>query len=162
MIDKDAFLAGVEKKANELLMPKSLVDHMLKCANIFATTDSIDSLLGSSADFSDKGFDFDALKNHVGKAGLAGGAAGGALGSTAGLAGKKNNTRNAAIGAGAGALVGSLSGGVNDLYRLVDNSRTSELSKIQEQMSAGQLDKDFGQQAIDQINSTPWYKYYGF
>lgn len=158
---KESFILGINKKAEELSLPTYLKEHIIKYANILWTNDTIEDVAGGSnvGDSDGPGL-LSLMKNHVGKAGLAGAGVGAAVGGSAGAVTDKNKLRNSAIGSGIGALVGGTTSAINDLYRLVDNSRIKEINLIKQQMSEGSLPVHLGNKYLEQIDSTPWYKFY--
>ena len=159
---KEAFILGISKKAEELSLPNYLKEHILKYANVLWTNDTIEDVAGNGSSVGDNDGPglLSLMKNHVGKAGLAGAGVGGAAGGAIGATTNKNKLRNSAIGSGIGALVGGTSSAINDLYRLVDNSRSKEINTIKQQMSDGSLPEHLGNKYLEQIDSTPWYKFY--
>jgi hypothetical protein len=160
---KASFILGISKKAEELSLPAYLKEHILKYANVLWTNDTIEDIAGKGPNVGDSDGPglLSLVSKHVGKASLAGGALGGSLG---GLAGNnisdKNKTRNTVLGGGVGALVGGTTSAINDLYRLIDNSRVKEINSIKEQMNSGQLPEHLGNKYLEQIDNTPWYKFY--
>lgn len=162
---KDSFILGISKKADELSLPTYLKDQVMKFANVLWTNDTIENVAGNGPNVGDNNGPslLSLMSSHAGKAGLAGAGLGGAIGGGIGhnLSNKENKTKNTLIGSGVGALLGGTSGAFNDLYRLVDNSRTEEIKRIHEQINSGLIPEELGSKQLIDIENTPWYKYYG-
>lgn len=159
--DKSFFLAGIKKKAEELSLDDQSKQFILKKASIFDTRDSIDSVMGTDPSKANYG----ALAGHVGQYASGGALAGMATGE--GLAhlftrDKNNLKRNGMIGAGTGALLGGASAGVNDLYRLADNSKTLNIRQLQDEMYLNPALTQANTEEIARIENSPWYEAYGF
>lgn len=160
---KASFILGISKKAEELSLPTYLKEHILKYANVLWTNDTIEDVAGNGSNVGDSDGPglLSLVSNHVGKAGLAGGSLGGGLGALTGnKASDKNKSRNTVLGAGVGALVGGTTSAITDLYKLIDNSMVKEINSIKEQMNNGQLPEHLGNKQLEQIDNTPWYKFY--
>ena len=159
-LDISSFLAGVEKKADDLFLTKNIREFVVKKASLFKTQDTLNSVVGPQADFEDPNrSDFGPLLNHVAGPSLGGATIGGALGYGAAMPIFKS-PKIRGLAAGVGGVAGGMVGGINDLYQLANNTKQEEAANIQDLIDAGD-DSPSLPQEMESINNVPWYKLYG-
>lgn len=133
MIDTDAFIAGINKQANDLYLTAELRAQVVKLAGIFNSSDSLQSI----QDGLDRSIELKDVAGHSALHGLPYAGIGGGLG---GIIGDKMTEKDKyksfghKVGAGVGSAVGQGVGMVNDLRNLGNNERELKLDNLLKQL----------------------------
>ncbi len=156
-INKALFLAGIEKKAEELSLPIYLKDHLLKKANFMFPEhhDNVEDVINKAGPGT--GSEIMELLKHMGKHSLPAAGIGAGVGALSGhFIGKDKKS----IGHGAllGGALGAVGGAAHDAYSLGDNERNDFISGIKDSMKGHNIPE--GEDMINKAKDTPWYKFY--